>query len=90
MSIIAWIVVGAIAGAIANYVLGTPNGLIRTIIFGIVGAVVGGFVGGLLLPGADSSTLVSGINVTSIVVATIGALVVGGIGAWWSKRGSAA
>ena len=88
MSIIAWLVVGGIAGWIANRLLGTPNGLIRTVIFGIVGALVGGALGGLLLPGADSSTLVSGINITSIVVATIGALIVGGIGAWWSKRGT--
>lgn len=88
MSIIAWLVVGGIAGWVANMVLGTPNGLIRTVIFGIVGAVVGGAIGGLLLPGADSSTLVSGINITSIIVAIIGALIVGGFGAWWSKRGT--
>lgn len=89
MSIIAWLVVGGIAGWIANRFLGTPNGLIRTVIFGIVGAIVGGAIGGVLLPGADSSTLVSGINLTSIFWATVGALIVGGIGAWWSKRGAA-
>ena len=88
MSIIAWLIVGGIAGWIANTILGTPNGLIRTVIFGIVGGVVGGAIGGFLLPGADSSTLVSGINLTSIVVAVIGALIVGGFGAWWSKRGA--
>ena len=39
----------------------------------IVGAVVGGFLAGLLLPGED---YVSGFNLTTIIVATIGAVIV--------------
>ena len=39
---------------------------------GVVGALVGGFVAGLLTGGND---YVTGINITTIVVATIGAVI---------------
>jgi uncharacterized membrane protein YeaQ/YmgE (transglycosylase-associated protein family) len=63
MGIIAWIVVGLIAGD-------DPGGIIVTILLGIVGAFVGGFVVNLL-GGAG----VSGFNLWSIVVATLGAII---------------
>jgi uncharacterized membrane protein YeaQ/YmgE (transglycosylase-associated protein family) len=47
-----------------------PGGIIVTILLGIVGAFVGGFVVNLL-GGAG----VSGFNLWSIVVATIGAII---------------
>jgi uncharacterized membrane protein YeaQ/YmgE (transglycosylase-associated protein family) len=72
MGIIAWIVVGAIAGFITNLIMGGREGVIATIILGIVGAVVGGFLAGTVLKVAD----VTGINVESIVVAVIGAIIV--------------
>ena len=72
MGIIAWIVVGAIAGFIANMIMGGREGVIGTIILGIVGAVVGGFLAGRVLGVAD----VTGINIESIVVAVIGAVIV--------------
>lgn len=72
MGIIAWIVVGAIAGFIANLIMGGREGVVGTIILGIVGAVVGGFLAGRVLGVAD----VTGINVESIVVAVIGAVIV--------------
>jgi uncharacterized membrane protein YeaQ/YmgE (transglycosylase-associated protein family) len=72
MGIIAWIVVGAIAGWITNMIMGGGEGVIGTIILGIIGAIVGGFLAGQVLGIAD----VTGINVTSIIVAVIGAVIV--------------
>jgi len=72
MGIIAWIVLGAIAGWITNLIMGGKEGVIATIALGIVGAVVGGFLAGSVLKVAD----VTGVNVESIVVAVIGAVIV--------------
>jgi uncharacterized membrane protein YeaQ/YmgE (transglycosylase-associated protein family) len=72
VGIIAWIVLGAIAGFITNLIMGGKEGVIATIILGIVGAVVGGFLAGTILKVAD----VTGINVESIVVSVIGAVIV--------------
>ncbi len=61
----------SIAGVIAKMVMGDRFGWIVTILLGIVGAFVGGWAFGLFGgPG------VSGFNLTSIVVATIGAIIV--------------
>jgi uncharacterized membrane protein YeaQ/YmgE (transglycosylase-associated protein family) len=72
VGIIAWIVLGAIAGWITNLLMGGKEGVIATIILGIVGAVVGGFVMGPVLKLAD----VTGLNISSLVVAVIGAVIV--------------
>jgi uncharacterized membrane protein YeaQ/YmgE (transglycosylase-associated protein family) len=73
VGIIAWIVLGAIAGWITNMIMGTGGGgVLVTIILGIVGAVVGGFLAGTVLGIAD----VTGINITSIIVSVIGAIIV--------------
>ncbi len=75
MGILSWIVVGAIAGWLAGMLVKGDEGLgvIGKIVLGIVGAVVGGFVAGLFFPGRD---FINGINIESIVVATIGAIIV--------------
>lgn len=72
MGIIAWIVLGAIAGFITNMIMGSREGVIGTIVLGIVGAVVGGYLAGTVLKVAD----VTGINIESIVVSVIGAVIV--------------
>ncbi len=72
MGILIWIVLGAIAGFIANLIMGSREGLLMMIVLGIVGAVVGGFIAGTVLHVAD----VTGINVESIVVAVLGAILV--------------
>ena len=72
MGIIAWIVVGAIAGFIATFILGDRGGIVLTIILGIVGAVVGGWLAGMFLNLKDPT----GINVETIVVSVVGALIV--------------
>ena len=72
MGILAWIVVGLIAGVLAKLIMpgDDPGGFIVTILLGIVGAFVGGFVVNLL-GGAG----VSGFNLWSILVATLGAII---------------
>jgi uncharacterized membrane protein YeaQ/YmgE (transglycosylase-associated protein family) len=72
VGIIAWIVLGAIAGWITNMIMGGGEGVLLTIILGIVGAVVGGWLAGTVLGIAD----VTGVNITSIIVAVVGAIIV--------------
>jgi uncharacterized membrane protein YeaQ/YmgE (transglycosylase-associated protein family) len=87
MGIIAWLVVGAIAGYVANWVLGTRSGVIMTVLFGIVGGVVGGLVGSLVSGhGLDFGYIMNNFDLTSIIVAILGAIGVGALGAWWQKR----
>ena len=72
MGIIAWIVLGLIAGFIASKIyVGSGQGLLIDIVLGIVGAVVGGYLFTAL--GASGIT---GFNIYSMIVATIGAIVV--------------
>jgi uncharacterized membrane protein YeaQ/YmgE (transglycosylase-associated protein family) len=72
VGIITWIIVGLIAGALGKLIMpgDDPGGIIVTIILGIVGAFVGGFVFNLF-GGAG----VTGFNLGSIIVATIGAII---------------
>lgn len=73
MGILSWIVVGLIAGWLASKVMrGGGSGLIGDIILGAVGAVIGGFLAANLLNMPDA---VNGINVTSIIVAFAGAVI---------------
>lgn len=72
MGFIAWIVVGAIAGFLANLVMGSREGLLMMVVLGIVGGLVGGFVAASVLKIGS----VSGINIESIVIATVGAVAV--------------
>jgi uncharacterized membrane protein YeaQ/YmgE (transglycosylase-associated protein family) len=72
MGIITWIVVGLIAGLLGKLIMpgDDPGGIIVTILIGIVGAFVGGFVFSIF-GGAG----VTGFNIWSIIVATIGAII---------------
>ena len=72
MGFIAWIVVGAIAGFLANQVMGSRDGLLRMVVLGIVGGLVGGFVAASVLKVGS----VDGVNLESVVIATIGAIVI--------------
>ena len=72
MGILAWLVLGLVAGLIADFVLKTGLGIVATIILGIVGALVGGFVSHQLLGLGD----ITGVNISSIVIAVLGAIAV--------------
>ena len=72
MGILSWIVLGLIAGFLAGQVMkGGGYGLVGDIVLGIVGALVGGFLSSQLL-GID----ISGFNLTSILIAFVGACIV--------------
>ncbi len=73
MGILSWIVVGLIAGWLASVVVrGGGYGLIGDIIVGIIGALLGGWLAGSVLH-IDAG--VTGINLTTILVAFGGAVV---------------
>lgn len=72
MGIIAWIVLGAVAGYLATFITGAREGVVMTVILGIVGALVGGFLAGAILGLKEPM----GLNLESIVVAAVGAIVV--------------
>jgi uncharacterized membrane protein YeaQ/YmgE (transglycosylase-associated protein family) len=73
MGILSWIVVGLIAGWLAGQVMrGGGYGLIGDIIVGVVGGLLGGWIATSLLHiGAG----VNGINLESILVAFVGAVI---------------
>ncbi len=73
MSIFSWIIVGLIAGWLAGKVMrGAGYGLLGDIIIGVVGGLVGGWLATSVL---HIGAMVSGINLTSILVAFVGALI---------------
>jgi uncharacterized membrane protein YeaQ/YmgE (transglycosylase-associated protein family) len=71
MGIISWIVVGLIAGILAKLLVpgDDPGGIIVTILIGMLGAVVGGLAVSL------GGTGVTGFNIWSILVSTLGAII---------------
>ena len=72
MSILAWLVVGLVAGWIGSMIVNRGGeGLIMDIVLGVIGAFVGGFLFNML-----GHTGVTGINLYSIFVAAVGAVVV--------------
>ena len=75
MSIIAWIVVGAIAGWVASKVMPGDEGygIWGGLIAGIIGALVGGWLFGLLTNDPD---YMNGISIGTIVAAIVGAIIV--------------
>ena len=85
MGIVSWLVVGAIAGWLAGYLVKGDEslGVIGHIVLGIIGGLVGGFIAGALT-GGDYTT---GINLPTIVVAVIGAVIV--VVGWNALRGNA-
>jgi uncharacterized membrane protein YeaQ/YmgE (transglycosylase-associated protein family) len=73
MGIIGWIVLGGLAGWIASMITKRNDqmGCISNIVAGIVGAMVGGWVFSLFGGGG-----VTGLNLPSLVVAVVGAVIV--------------
>jgi uncharacterized membrane protein YeaQ/YmgE (transglycosylase-associated protein family) len=72
MSILAWILLGLVAGFIGSKLVNkTGEGVLLDIVLGIVGAIVGGYVFSMF--GAHG---VTGLNIYSLIVAVIGAVVV--------------
>jgi uncharacterized membrane protein YeaQ/YmgE (transglycosylase-associated protein family) len=72
VGILSWIILGLIVGVLAKWIMpgDDPGGLIITILIGIVGALIGGFLSSALGFGA-----VTGINLGSVIIATLGSLI---------------
>lgn len=72
MSILAWIILGLISGFIASKLVNNRGeGIVLDIVLGVVGAVVGGFMFNLI-----GAVGVTGLNLWSMFVSVIGAVVV--------------
>ncbi|MCA9821875.1 MAG: GlsB/YeaQ/YmgE family stress response membrane protein [Dehalococcoidia bacterium] len=76
MGLLTWIFVGLVAGFVAQIIVGgggglSPRGLLITTLLGVGGAILGGFVSTALGYGD-----VTGFNVSSLVIATLGAIAV--------------
>jgi uncharacterized membrane protein YeaQ/YmgE (transglycosylase-associated protein family) len=72
MTIIAWIILGLVAGFIGSKIVNkSGDGVILDIGLGVIGAVVGGW-----LFHAFGMAGVSGLNLYSMLVAVLGAVVV--------------
>ena len=73
MGFITWIVLGLLVGILAKWIMPGRDGggFFMTVLLGIIGAMVGGYVGTLLGLGS-----VAGFNLSSIAIATMGALIV--------------
>ena len=69
MSILAWIGLGLVGGAVVGWLWGLRGrALLADGVVGVLGAVLGGFLASVLL-GLD----IAGLDVTSILVAAVGA-----------------
>jgi uncharacterized membrane protein YeaQ/YmgE (transglycosylase-associated protein family) len=72
MGIVSWIVLGLIAGFIGSKIVNrSGEGFLLDIVLGVVGSVVGGW-----LFTAFGAAGVTGLNLWSLVVAVVGAVVV--------------
>ena len=83
MSIIGWIVLGALAGWVASIIMGRNDrmGCITNIVVGIIGAFLGGWIFNLF-GGAG----ITGFNIWSFLVAVVGAVVLLAIVGLFTRR----
>jgi uncharacterized membrane protein YeaQ/YmgE (transglycosylase-associated protein family) len=73
MGLLSWLIVGLVAGWLANQLMRRGRGnAVTDIIVGVIGALVGGFLAAELF---GVSNAVNGINVGSVFVAFLGAIV---------------
>ncbi|MHB8530449.1 MAG: GlsB/YeaQ/YmgE family stress response membrane protein [Caulobacteraceae bacterium] len=71
--IVEWLIVGLLAGFIASKLINRRgDGVIMDLVLGVIGAVIGGFISTRVLHGPP----VSGLNLTSLVIAAVGAVIV--------------
>jgi uncharacterized membrane protein YeaQ/YmgE (transglycosylase-associated protein family) len=71
VSILAWIGLGLVGGALAGWLWGLRrSALLGHAVVGMLGAILGGFMASVML-GLD----ISGIDLTSVLVAALGAAI---------------
>jgi uncharacterized membrane protein YeaQ/YmgE (transglycosylase-associated protein family) len=76
MGIIVWLIFGGLVGWVASLIMGTDSqqGIILNIVVGIIGAFIGGW-----LANSFGDAGVTGFNLYSFVIATIGAIILIGL-----------
>ncbi len=73
MGILAWLLLGLVSGFIASKLINrTGSGLVMDIVLGVVGAFVGGFI----FTHFFGASGVTGLNLPSLFVAVVGAVVI--------------
>lgn len=71
MGILSWIIIGLIAGWLAGVIMkGSGYGVLPDIVLGIAGALVGGFLAGVMF-----GIPITGLNVTTLLIALLGAII---------------
>lgn len=72
LGIIGWLVIGALAGWIASKITGNDKemGAVKNIVVGIIGGIIGGFAMNLI-----GGYGITGFNVWSLFIATLGAVI---------------
>lgn len=74
MGFLTWLIVGAVVGWLAGILVkGRGFGLLGNIVIGVVGAIIGGWLAGAIF---NISNPISGFNLTTLVVAVLGAILV--------------
>ncbi len=76
MGLVTWIIFGALAGWVASKLAGRDDqmGCLMNIVVGVIGAFIGGAIVGLFTGGFDI-----GFNLTSFIVAVVGAVLFLGV-----------
>lgn len=75
MGILSWIIIGLVAGWLAGVIMkGSSYGVLPDIGLGIAGALIGGF-----LAGAIFGIPFTGFNLTSLLIALLGAIIAVGV-----------
>ena len=82
MGLFTSILVGLLAGMAASWLMKTNNKWYIDILIGIAGSVLAGWITGLVL----GKSLVSGFNLTTLLVSTGGAVLVLLIYRWFKSR----
>jgi len=73
MGLLAWLIVGIVAGWLAGMVMGKGFGLIGNVVVGVIGALIGGWLASAVF---NIENAVSGFNLTTFIVAFLGAVLV--------------
>lgn len=76
MNIIVWLIFGALVGWIASKIMNTDSeqGAVANIVVGVIGAMIGGFV-----MQSFGNSGVTGFNLSSLLVALLGAVMLLGV-----------
>jgi uncharacterized membrane protein YeaQ/YmgE (transglycosylase-associated protein family) len=72
MGLISTILVGLVAGWLASLIMKAKTGILVDLLLGVVGGFLGGWITSIFL----KVNLMSGFNLTSIIVALVGAIIV--------------